>query len=305
MPGRVRTYTEQALLILAIARHTNGIYLQRRKPSPFGRTYYVGVSVQNVNKELRRAMLGDCWEYDFRASVVTWKMTFAQELTDQVYPFKECSKLFWASTLYIQDRDDFLRDVRKDTFKNCKEISVDYQNELIKQAVTAISFGARANVDGWRDQNGQWTNTALVDIFKNPTQRREFLRNGTIQSFIKEQSMLDTYLAKGMKEELPEVYFGPLITRNIKPSMSKAVAFLYQQSETRVMNVALEVLSKQGIKPIARIHDAFIVRKKIKVDLKSEIILEMRDQSQNYYWAIKETKLDRFNFPLKQIGVKP
>ena len=48
----------QALAILGIASVTKGYYLQRKKPSPFGRTYYEGTSVQNVNKELRRAMLG-------------------------------------------------------------------------------------------------------------------------------------------------------------------------------------------------------------------------------------------------------
>ncbi|NBR99534.1 MAG: hypothetical protein EBT42_04040, partial [Actinobacteria bacterium] len=42
----------QALSILGIASVTKGYYLQRKKPSPFGRTYYEGTSVQNVNKEL-------------------------------------------------------------------------------------------------------------------------------------------------------------------------------------------------------------------------------------------------------------
>ena len=69
-----------AKTILAVACVTGGIYPQRLKPSPFGRTYYEGVSVQNVHKELRRAMLGKCWEYDIRSSVVAWKMGFAKQL---------------------------------------------------------------------------------------------------------------------------------------------------------------------------------------------------------------------------------
>jgi hypothetical protein len=40
----------QSLSILGIASVTKGYYLQRKKPSPFGRIYYEGVSVQNVNK---------------------------------------------------------------------------------------------------------------------------------------------------------------------------------------------------------------------------------------------------------------
>ncbi len=295
-PGSVRVYTEQALLILGVAKHTGGYFPQRRKESPFGRTYYAGLSVQSVNKELRRAMLGDCWEYDIRSSVVTWKMTFAQELTDAVYPFKECRKLFLASWLYLEARADFMLDVRKDVFGSNAGLSISYQEQLIKEAVTAISFGARANVNGWREQNGNWNNTALVEIIKNPAQRGAFLAHDLIQSFIKEQSLLDTYLANGMKAELPDVYYGPLITRNVKPSKAKAVAFMYQKSETLIMSLAYAVLAKHGIKPIARIHDAFIVRHKLSINLRSEIIEEMKDQTSNMHWAIKASKLESFKW---------
>jgi hypothetical protein len=300
-PGSVRVYTEQALLILGIAKHTDGFYPQRRKPSPFGRTYYSGVSVQNVNKELRRAMLGNCWEYDIRSSVVTWKMTFAQELTDQLYPLKECRKLFWASWLYLEDRGDFMRDVRKDVFEKTSGLSVEFQEKMIKEAITAISFGARANVNGWREASGAWINTALGEILKNSSQRNAFLNSATVKAFIKEQALLDTYIADGLKTEMPDVYFGPLITRNIKPSKSKAVAYAYQKSETRVMNVAYEVLAKHRIKPIARIHDAFVVRHKLSIDLRSEIIEEMKDQMFNDHWKIIPKHLDRYQLNLNGV----
>ena len=301
-PGRVRIYTEQALLILAVAKHTGGIYPQRRKPSPFGRTYYSGISVQNVNKELRRAMLGNCWEYDIRSSVVTWKMTFAQELTDELYPFKECRKLFWASWLYLEDRADFMRDVRKDVFGKTSGLSVEFQEKLIKEAITAISFGARSTVNGWREASGEWVNTAIGDILKNSTQRNAFLNSGAVQAFIKEQALLDSYIADGLKTDMPDVYFGPLITRNIRPSKSKAVAFAYQKSETLVMNVAYAVLAKHRIQPIARIHDAFVVRHKLPIDLRSEIIEEMKDQMLNDYWHIRGRELTQYVFNKDKFG---
>lgn len=303
-PGQVRTYTDQALLILAVAKHTGGYYPQRRKPSPFGRTYYSGVSVQNVNKELRRAMLGNCYEYDIRSSVVTWKMTFAQELTDQLFPFKECGKLFWASWLYLGDRGDFMRDVRKDVFGTTSGLSVEFQEKLIKEAITAISFGARATVNGWREASGAWVNTALGEIFKSSSQRNAFLNSATVQAFIKEQALLDTYIADGLKTEMPDVYFGPLITRNIRPSKSKAVAFAYQKSETRVMNVAYAVLAKHGIKPIARIHDAFVVRQKLTINLRSEIMEEMKDQTSNDHWKLTRTELKKYIFSHDKFGVQ-
>ena len=138
----------------------------------------------------------------------------------------------------------------------------------------------------------------MGEIFKNPTQRAAFLAHEVIQSFIKEQSLLDTYLADGMKAVLPEVYFGPLITRNVKPSKSKAVAYMYQKSETQIMSIAYAVLKKNGIKPIARIHDAFIVRHKLTIDLRSEVIEEMKGQTRNNHWKIVPTRLVGYQFNL-------
>jgi hypothetical protein len=295
-PGRVRLYTEQAQVILSVARHTNGWFPQRKKLSAFGRTYYSGISVQNVNKELRRAMLGNCWEYDIRSSIVTWKMTFARELSDKLYPTKEWKKVFRSTLLYLEDRADFMRDVRREMFATPTTLSVDFQEQLIKEAVTAISFGARAKGVGWCSQSGSWTNPALVDIIKNGVQRAAFLNSPEIQQFIREQGMFDNYLADGMKQELPMLYYGPLITRNVMPSKSKAVAFLYQHAEAQLMQTAIDVLSQQGIKPIALIHDAFIVRNKLSARRRDEIHQALRSSTQNNFWFIKQTELEGYRY---------
>lgn len=295
-PGRVRTYTEQAQVILSVARHTGGWFPQRKKLSAFGRTYYSGLSVQNVNKQLRRAMLGHCWEYDIRSSIVTWKMTFAQELSDKLYPTKEWKKVFRSSVLYLEDRADFMRAIRREMFATSTTLSKDFQEKLIKDALTAISFGARAKGVGWCSQDGDWTNPALVGIIRNGVQRAAFLNSPEIQQFIREQGMFDNYLAAGMKEELPMLYYGPLITRNVMPSKSKAVAYLYQHAEAQVMQTAINVLSHHGIKPIALIHDAFIVRNKLSMNQRDEIHQALRSSTQNKFWFIKPTKLEGYRY---------
>ena len=295
-PGRIRTYTEQAEVILSVARHTGGWFPQRKKLSAFGRTYYSGLSVQNVNKQLRRAMLGNCWEYDIKSSIVTWKMTFAQELTDKIYPTKEWRKMFRSSLLYLEDRADFMRDVRRAMFVTPTTLPLDFQEKLIKEAVTAISFGARAKGVGWCSQDGSWTNPALVEIIKNSVQRAAFLNSHEIQQFIREQGMFDNYLADGMKQELPMLYYGPLITRKVMPSKGKAVAYLYQHAEAQLMQTAIDVLSRHGINPIALIHDAFIVRKKLNVSQLDEIHHALRSSTQNKFWAIKPTELKSYRY---------
>ena len=295
-PGRVRTYTEQAEVILSVARHTGGWFPQRKKLSAFGRTYYSGLSVQNVNKQLRRAMLGNCWEYDIKSSVVTWKITFAQELTDKLYPTKEWRKVFRSSLLYLEDRADFMRAIRREMFVTPTTLSKEFQEKLIKEAVTAISFGARAKGVGWCSQDGSWTNPALVEIIKNSVQRAAFLNSHEIQQFMREQGMFDNYLADGMKQELPMLYYGPLITRNVMPSKGKAVAYLYQHAEAQLMQTAIDVLSRRGITPIALIHDAFILRKKLNVSQLDEIHHALRSSTQNKFWSIKPTELKSFRY---------
>jgi hypothetical protein len=52
----------QAVSIYKAASHNQGKLPQKKKFSSFGITYYRNYSIQNVNKELRRALLGDAWE---------------------------------------------------------------------------------------------------------------------------------------------------------------------------------------------------------------------------------------------------
>ena len=94
----------QARIILAIASVMDGNYLQRRKPSPFGRLYYEGTSVQNINKELRRAVLGNCWEYDIRSSVVAWKMGWAKQYIDARGQGEDLRRVFHATPVAAADQ---------------------------------------------------------------------------------------------------------------------------------------------------------------------------------------------------------
>jgi hypothetical protein len=161
----------QALTILGVAAVTKGYYLQRKKPSAFGRMYYEGTSVQNVNKDLRRAMLGNCWEYDIRSSVVAWKMGYARSLLCDSGLDVDLRKHFPATLLYLEDKVDLMATIRYFTFGDASPVPKDLQPALLKQAFTAICFGARQTANGWLDASGNWTNPALVDILKNGDDR--------------------------------------------------------------------------------------------------------------------------------------
>jgi hypothetical protein len=285
----------QARIILAIASVMNGYYLQRKKPSDFGRLYYEGVSVQNINKELRRAVLGDCWEYDIRSSVVTWKMGWAKQYIGSRGQGADLRKVFCATLGFLEDKNDFMATVRHFTFDERSPVPLDLQPKLLKQAFTAISFGARVTTHGWQNESGGWSNPALVDIIKNGADRDRFLNDLTVQAFIKEQGILDAHLYERIKVECRDLLSKPFLqTPSGRPSKSKILAYLYQHDETEVMNVVCAVAEKYGREPIARVHDAIFFKRKLSVDLRHEMELCMQEHSGNPYWRLSHKQLERY-----------
>jgi hypothetical protein len=285
----------QARIILGVASVMNGHYLQRRKPSEFGRLYYEGVSVQNVNKELRSAVLGDCWEYDIRSSVVAWKMGWAKNYMDTHKPGGDLRKEFSATLCFLEDKADFMATVRHYTFDANSPVPKDLQSKLLKRAFTAISFGARQNTSGWQNEAGGWTNPALVEIIKNSTDRERFLGDVTVQSFIQEQALLDAFLFDLVKTQRRDLLAKPFLqTPSGRPSRAKILAYLYQHDETEIMGVVESVAARFGREPLARVHDAIFFKRKLGVDLKSEIEYCMQAHSNNPYWHLTAKQLARY-----------
>jgi hypothetical protein len=286
----------QAKTILAVASVTGGIYPQRRKVSPFGRTYYEGVSVQNVHKELRRAMLGDCWEYDMRSSVVSWKMGFASRLLKDAGLTPDVRKQFPATSLYLEDKTDFMSTVRYFTFDGNVSLTHEFQLGLIKQALTAISFGAKILAKGWTDSTGNWHNPALVEILQNSLERNRFLSDPTVKAFTAEQKSLDQYLFELVKLEAPELLDLEILkTQSGRVSKSKTISYLYQHAETQAIDFVLDYAEQHGRKPIARVHDAIFFRNRLGVDLKSEIEYCLQKHMSNPFWYLTPKQIKRYN----------
>jgi len=285
----------QALTLIGIASVTQGYYLQRKKPSPFGRMYYEGTSVQNVNKELRRAMLGNCWEYDIRSSVVAWKMGYARSYLAASGLDQNLKAAFPATLLYLEDKADFMATVRHYVFSESSPVPKELRPKLLKQAFTAISFGARQTAKGWLDASGNWTNPALVEILQNTDDRDRFLADPTVKLFIKEQNALDDYLFGLFKLHRPDLLKETYLqTDSGRPSKAKVLAFLYQHGETQVMDIVRQAAISKGHVPIANVHDAIFFKRRLGAEFKSELEWQMRDQTGNPYWHLTPTQLERY-----------
>ena len=130
--------------------------------------------------------------------------------------------------------------------------------EAIKNALTAIGFGARMSGKTWMGGDGTFHGTALSDIIKDPAAREQFLADAWVKNFLAEQRVIeDTILDHAEKEDgfdaMCEVVrkSGP----NGKVSRGGKLAFIYQHYETAIMDLAIGVLNGLGIQPVARIHD--------------------------------------------------
>jgi hypothetical protein len=183
-------------------------------------------------------------------------------------------------------------------FGKDSEVPAALQADLLKQALTALSFGARKTAKAWVDQNGEWARPAMVEIFRIKEERDRFLKDVSVVGFVKEQAMLDDYLFNGIKQQRPDLLKLPYLqTQGGSPSKSKCVAFLYQHEETAVMEVVRDAVAAHGKTVLAKIHDAIITKEKLGVELMSEIEQLMRDQTNNGYWRLGAKQLKRYATP--------
>jgi hypothetical protein len=229
-------------------------------------------------------------------------MGFSQDYLDSIGESTELRKIFNATICYLEDKDDFMKTVRHFVFLNGEKIDRSFQTMLLKKAITAIGFGARATSVGWKDVGGQWQNPALVNILQNSEDRARFLGDSTIRKFIQEQNTLDSFIFSEFKKIAPELMTKKCLqTPSGRLSKSKVLAYCYQHSETQVMDIARTVLVQHGRNPLANIHDAIFLRHKLGIELKHEIELQMQEKTDNPYWKLSVDQLERYSSVSKDV----
>jgi len=292
----------QAEQVLSIATAMNGVFPQRKKLSQFGRIYYAGTNVQTVNRELRRAMLGNCWEYDLRSSVFSWKMAFARDCYKPYAAEVEYRALFSMTLYYLENKKLMLAELRSDVFGAENETGRERQNELLKQVFTAIGFGAKATSAGWYVPSEGWKPSAIASIIKNPEQRGRLLNNRIVQKFMLEQKMLDDYIyALAQLEKVEFMQTDASKSKKGRKSKSKVLAYLYQQTETHMMDMAVDFLIDKGYTVLARVHDALFVRQKISEDTRGELQYQLQQAIGSDYVRFGEEYLAAYSAPTAHI----
>jgi hypothetical protein len=240
-------------------------------------------------------MLGNCWEYDIRSSVVAWKMGYARSYLAASGLDQDLKKSFPSTLLYLEHKADFMATVSYYVFLESSPVPKDLRPKLLKRAFTAISFGARQTAKGWLDASGNWTNPALVDILQNSEDRTRFLSDVTVKQFIKEQNALDDYLYDLFKKFRPDLLLERYLqTESGRPSKAKVLAYLYQHGETQVMDIVRQAALAKGLVPIANVHDAIFFKRRLGAEFKNAIEWQMREQTGNPYWHLTPKQIERY-----------
>jgi hypothetical protein len=60
------------------------------------------------------------------------------------------------------------------------------------------------------------------------------------------------------------------------------------------MNILAKTAQSLGREPIARVHDAIFFRRKLGIDRQEAVINAMRNQTDNPFWSLKASQLQRY-----------
>jgi hypothetical protein len=288
----------QAENVLRIAQVNNGLLHQKIDKKAFGRTYYEGVSVISVSKALRIAFLGDSWEYDCKSCSTAWKMSFA----DEWHKTKKKRQLsvrqrFSAMTLYLEDKDEFFRQVINHVFINPSQAD---HKAIVKEAMTALGFGAKLSLGKWKGTSGEERQSSLYEVFqKDRDNLMRFVNCDLVIKFNEEQQTLNKYIvgkfagdAQWQKDMDAERQRKKL---SAPFSQAQKIVWLFQHAETLMMDIVRAELKKLNKTVLANVHDAIVIRERLSPSELSSIEHLVKTQTQVRYFGLGETQYHRVN----------
>lgn len=271
---------KQARHLMLISRaHKKSLMPNVIKESAFGRKYYQGFNLQSMSKIVREAALGDCYSYDIENSVFAWKLNAVKQYVDINFKMPETLE-------YLDHKKQLRLQVAEHVFKN-DPWPMDYKVGVIKQAITAIGFGARATSASWRNENGVWTTTALRDIIKDPQRLQKFLTHYWVKAFIAEQNAINKKIGSYIQDGLKDVK--ELYNDRGNFSVNKAISYCYQHDERAMVEKLLDIAGRDNV--LLLVHDGFYTKNK-----SSLIDMNKFLSDNNEYARLECKKITRYRF---------
>jgi hypothetical protein len=262
-----------------------GTYVLPHIPSKsvYGRTYYKGINLQNVTKEVRAAILGKHYQYDLYAAIFAIKLYLANEILQQ--QGSSVWHEYSYTTEYLEQKDQIRSRLGRliQAYPDGKK--------LVKEAITAIGFGARLSGGAWLE-GLVWQTSSIKDIIKNRDDFKRFANDSWLRNFHKEQKDLTNLIVNDYLQnesfvnkikDLPDIK-----SVNGNWSKQKIMSYIFQHTETNIINFIVE-----HVNPIICIHDAFLVKDKITSDKLLDIKLWLNQNSE--FFKLEMTEIEGWN----------
>lgn len=262
-----------------------------KRPADSGRMYYAGTNLQNCSRVVRHASLGTHHSYDLRSSVYAWQIYMLRLIQDLDRYSTPAGTL--CTRELLQDKTNIMHSLAGTLDQ--LNTSYDHKLKLIKQAITAIGFGARS-ANSYYDATGELVSHGLASIIFDALSRKQFLAHPWIKEFIHEQDSIGLTITKAMLDIAPELRTNPAIVINGKLSRKRLLAWLYQRSESEMIQLIMNEYAHAEI--LLWVHDGFCTRHAINLaDANSLLMLEYSDGIQLVHtrydtWADKPTEPD-------------
>lgn len=278
----------QAQLIYKVGEYTEAeagmAYLPMvQSPSAFGRTYYKGLNIQNVTKQVRSAMIGAHYQYDMNAAIYAVKLALYNKLNGGENNLVD-TELGTYTRDYLRDKNVIRNRLARDHFN---ELNLPWESKvkMVKNALTAIGFGARTTGGYWYDENGI-KGPALDQIMSNKESRQRFMADPWVVNFIAEQLIIEEALIGDLKAsgEYDRISKEIKAANKSNGSVTKShvLAFIFQHWETQVMDEAVAIIEAHGFTVLARIHDALLVKVKLPVRVMDEVLVHWGKKYSSY-----------------------
>jgi len=261
-------------------------------PQPYtiamsGRTYFTGsFSLQGMSKEVRKAALGDCYEVDLNSAVFGYYRLIADQagltlpILDRMLHEKEIVRAELASKLVNMN------------------VSQSFKMKLIKQALTALSFGGRRGVFNPNTQGG----VGLASIIRNKSDLENVINSEVYQQIKDAYAQIKDYIKgkyeaelRAAKDELTPEAVEKLFKGNGQINWDSYLAYLYQRYESNVMKTLIDDLNSHHGDNIPRkvllhVHDGVYVR--YKPDMGS--LTTLLKEKHNIYATIDKDQIKQY-----------
>jgi hypothetical protein len=251
-------YALHATRIIMIAGEYDNHMPHYVNESEFGRKYYRGPNLQNTPKVVRNAALGNSHEYDIENSVFAWKLSVVSQICNAM---GENGFTAPATLEYLQYKVAKRRQLTETVFGNSEAGYIHY----IKQAITAIGFGAPLRSGGYKT-DGKYEPLALSECIKSTKLLDKFLNDSWVQAFTNEQKIMNDIIIEyvcmqGAGDHLMSI--GELVNGRGKLKTNSVISYLYQQTERQILTKMCEFSNDRDV--LLTVHDCFYTRRPINL----------------------------------------